>query len=61
MNDQKKFFNLQIIVADDGSNDKTVKLLENNSHLFDELVKSSKNKGKGNAIMLFLFLKVILL
>ena len=46
----KKIFDLQIIIADDGSNDKTVKLLENNSHLYDELVKSAKNKGKGNAI-----------
>ena len=50
VNEQRKYFDLQIIVCDDGSNDQTINLLENNPHLFDKLIKSTKNKGKGNAI-----------
>ena len=50
VNEQRKYFDLQIIVCDDGSNDQTINLLENNPQLFDKLIKSTKNEGKGNAI-----------
>ena len=33
VNEQRKYFDLQIIVCDDGSNDQTINLLENNPHL----------------------------
>lgn len=44
--------NKNIIVVDDGSTDKTHKLLEKNKKLFNKLVTSPTNKGKGNAIIL---------
>jgi len=51
INKQKKKFNLEIIVSDDGSTDKTLFHLLNNSSLYDYLVTSKKNLGKGNAIV----------
>jgi dolichol-phosphate mannosyltransferase len=50
VNIQKKFFNLQIIVSNDGSNDKTINLLKKHKDLFDLLINSKKNYGKGHAI-----------
>ena len=44
--------NKNIIVVDDGSTDKTHRLLEKNKKLFNKLVTSPTNKGKGNAIIL---------
>ncbi len=50
VNRQKEKFNLEIIVSDDGSNDKTKKLLKENRSLYDKLVENSKNEGKGTAL-----------
>lgn len=50
VNQQKKKFDLEIIVSDDGSNDNTKKLLTENKSLFDNLVENSKNEGKGAAL-----------
>ena len=50
VNQQKKNFDLEIIVSDDGSNDNTKKLLKENKSLFDNLVENSKNEGKGAAL-----------
>ena len=48
----KPIKNKSIIVVDDGSTDKTHKLLEKNKKLYNKLVTSPVNKGKGNAIIL---------
>ena len=48
----KPINNKSIIVVDDGSTDKTHKLLEKNKKLYNKLVISPVNKGKGNAIIL---------
>lgn len=50
VNIQKKNFNLEIIISDDGSKDQTTKLLEKNKNLFDKLVLGEKNRGKGAAL-----------
>lgn len=50
VNIQKKNFNLEIIISDDGSKDQTIKLLEKNKNLFDKLIVGEKNKGKGAAL-----------
>ena len=49
--DEKEKYNLEIIVSDDGSTDNTLKLLKNNNHLYDTLIESHVNKGKGFAII----------
>lgn len=49
---QKQKFDLEIIVIDDKSTDGTLEILANNSGLYDKLVKSSSNLGKGNALKL---------
>ena len=50
VNNQKKIFDIEIIVSDDCSTDKTINLLEENIELYDQLVKNKKNSGKGSAI-----------
>ena len=50
VNLERKNFDLEIIVSDDGSTDKTKVLLEENSNLYDKLILSEVNKGKGCAI-----------
>ena len=51
VNAEKEKYNLEIIVSDDGSTDNTLKLLKNNNHLYDTLIESHVNKGKGFAII----------
>lgn len=41
---------IEIVVVDDGSKDRTVALLEENAGLYDRLVKQAKNGGKGAAV-----------
>jgi glycosyltransferase involved in cell wall biosynthesis len=41
---------IEIVVVDDGSKDRTVALLEQNAGLYDQLVKQAKNGGKGAAV-----------
>jgi glycosyltransferase involved in cell wall biosynthesis len=41
---------LQVIVIDDGSKDKTVALLESRPELYSKLVKQTQNGGKGAAV-----------
>jgi glycosyltransferase involved in cell wall biosynthesis len=48
----KPIKNKNIIVVDDGSTDNTHRLLEKNKTLYNKLVTSEINKGKGNAIIL---------
>lgn len=50
INEQKKKFNLEIIVSDDCSNDGTLEKLYSNSELYNKLIISKKNEGKGQAI-----------
>lgn len=41
---------LEIIVIDDGSNDKTKNILEKNKNLYDHLISSPINRGKGYSV-----------
>jgi glycosyltransferase involved in cell wall biosynthesis len=50
VNEQKKNQSLEIIISDDGSNDKTLGLLKKNHHLYEKLVSHKINMGKGHAI-----------
>ena len=50
VNYQRKNLDLQIIVSDDGSNDGTYDFLLNNKSLYDDLIRSNINSGKGSAI-----------
>ena len=43
-------FNFEIIVINDGSNDNSKKLLEENPSLYNTLISLSDNRGKGFAI-----------
>jgi len=50
VNLQKKHLQLEIIVSDDGSKDKTTSLLKENSYLYDSMIESKINLGKGAAL-----------
>jgi glycosyltransferase involved in cell wall biosynthesis len=50
VNEQKKNFDIQIIVSDDCSTDKTIQILKENTQLYDKILISDTNKGKGHAI-----------
>jgi glycosyltransferase involved in cell wall biosynthesis len=50
VNNQKKKFNLEIIICDDGSNDKTISIIEKHNDLCDKLIKLEQNSGKGSAL-----------
>lgn len=50
VNEQKKNFDIEIIVSNDGSTDETFKLLNDNKSLYDVLINSEINLGKGSAI-----------
>ena len=43
-------FNFEIIIVNDGSNDNSKKLLEENPSLYNTLISLSDNRGKGFAI-----------
>ena len=43
-------FDFEIIVVNDGSTDNTLKIINENENLFDQLVNLDKNKGKGFAV-----------
>tara|TARA_B100000401_G_scaffold436167_1_gene379152 strand:- start:794 stop:1483 length:690 start_codon:yes stop_codon:yes gene_type:complete len=51
VNAEKKNFDLQIVVSDDGSNDGTLEILKKNEDLFDIIVNKTVNNGKGSAII----------
>ena len=50
VNEQKKNFDIEIIVSDDCSTDRSLQLLQENNNLFDQLIESNQNHGKGFAI-----------
>lgn len=51
VNLQKKNYNLEIIISDDASTDKTIELIKQNTHLYDKLIENKENCGKGAAII----------
>ncbi|MBD1170220.1 glycosyltransferase family 2 protein [Pelagibacterales bacterium SAG-MED02] len=54
VNSQKKNFKIEIIIVDDCSTDNTIKILKQRPELYDKIIISDQNKGKGNAIKLAL-------
>ena len=42
--------NYEVVIINDGSTDNTLKLLEQNKNLYNQLITYEKNYGKGNAI-----------
>ena len=51
VNLQKKNYDLEIIISDDASTDKTLELIKQNRHLYDKLIENAENHGKGSAII----------
>ncbi len=50
VNHIRKNINLEIIVVNDGSTDRTPEILNSNKHLIDNLINNEQNSGKGYAI-----------
>ncbi len=50
INKQRKLFNLEIIVVDDGSKDKTKKILKKYKKIINKTIIKKENEGKGSAI-----------
>jgi glycosyltransferase involved in cell wall biosynthesis len=50
INKQRKKFNLEIIVINDGSQDNTDRILKKNKKIIDKIITKKKNEGKGSAI-----------
>tara|TARA_A100000164_G_C21859799_1_gene749459 strand:+ start:368 stop:1057 length:690 start_codon:yes stop_codon:yes gene_type:complete len=50
VNNQRKNFDLEIIVSDDGSSDGTKEILKKNSEMYDKLIDETVNGGKGVAV-----------
>jgi len=42
--------NYEVVIINDGSTDNTLKLLEQNKNLYNQLITYEKNYGKGNAV-----------
>lgn len=51
INQQKKNYNLEIIVVDDKSTDGTLQILRENSNLYTKLIENIKNLGKGGSLI----------
>ena len=51
VNKQKEIYNLEIIISDDNSTDKTKDLLLENKNLYDHVIFNKVNLGKGSAII----------
>ena len=51
INNQRKNLDLEIIIADDGSKDKTLEIIKQNKNLYEKLVENKVNNGKGSAII----------
>ena len=51
VNNQKKEFDLEIIVVDDCSNDNSQEILKQNKNLYNKIIFKDKNEGKGSAII----------
>ncbi len=51
VNEQKKIQELEIIVVDDNSTDRTQSILNENSDLYDFIIFKDINEGKGSAII----------
>ncbi len=51
VNQQKKKFNLEIIVCDDCSNDLTKNILLENKDFYDKILFNDMNMGKGSAVI----------
>ena len=51
INNQKKNVDLEIIIADDASNDKTLEIIKENKNLYEKLIENKINQGKGSAII----------
>ena len=47
----KEFCNLEIIVVNDGSTDKSNNIIKKNNKLYDKLIDLKKNCGKGKAVI----------
>ena len=50
INKQRKKYNLEIIVINDGSQDNTNKILRKKKKLINKIITKKKNEGKGSAI-----------
>ena len=44
-------YTYEIIIVDDGSTDQTLEILDKNKNLYDQLIKSKINMGKGHAVI----------
>ena len=42
--------NYEVVIINDGSTDNTLKLLEQNKNLYNQLITYERNYGKGNAV-----------
>jgi glycosyltransferase involved in cell wall biosynthesis len=51
INQLKKYCNIEIIVINDGSSDKSEEILKDNSELYSQLVNFKDNFGKGKAVI----------
>tara|TARA_B100000965_G_C19575658_1_gene751219 strand:+ start:110 stop:799 length:690 start_codon:yes stop_codon:yes gene_type:complete len=51
INNQRKNIDLEVIISDDASNDKTIEIIKQNNNLYEKLVENEVNKGKGSAII----------